>query len=157
MQNFVVFTRGRTGSSAICEELDKYRSVVSHQELFRDIPGDPVTRDAWERFGEQCFIDPIRQELGIPDRLLPYQLYLETKGESANIAEYYAYLTENAQSRGATILGYKLLAHHYLSYAEQGLQQQLCSADTKVLYLMRKDPVREAISGASHMRNINDN
>lgn len=147
MERFVVFTRGRTGSSAICDELDAYPEISCHQELFRLIPEGSFVRNSWEQHGIRCFEPNLRKQLGVPDRVLPFDLFLESEHEPLGIEAYYKYLERAAASENSRVLGHKMLTRHFDDRCEYDMFAYLRAVDTKVLYLARRDPVREAISG----------
>lgn len=148
MRHFIVFTRGRTGSSAICDELDACRRVSCHQELFRVIEGDAVTQAAWREHGARCFEEPVRSRLGVPDRVLPLGLYRTTPQWTGQLGSYFAYLEDRARAEGSRVLGYKVLTRHVDDWESLDLLGWLARKGHKVVYLLRRDPVREAISGA---------
>ncbi|MCU0830685.1 MAG: sulfotransferase [Rhizobiaceae bacterium] len=117
---FCVLTRGRTGSTAICEDLDAHPGLACHQEVFRLGPRHTYTDKA--------------------DSFLAYR-----EKTSATISDYLAYLV--ATDPAATRVGFKLLINHFEERKAEALEAEFENRRIPTIFLVR-DPQAAGLSSA---------
>jgi len=158
---FVVFTRGRTGSTLICDTLDKLSSVCCGQELFRpesikllDNVKSRVSsgEGADELLKHEWLVDDLAQ-----GPVLCQEVMKLVEGNMGH-AEYFNYLENSLPDSAA--YGFKVLGNHLganIDEIEKGLES-LSRISVKVLFLQRRDVIREAfslaIAGARQIYNV---
>ncbi len=139
MNKFFIMTRGRTGSTAIIDELNKTDRVGTAQELFL-------------RFD---FSDKLDLLLQLYPLVLPFELwkvrgtwwsnlcrrYLNDEGQ---ISRYLKQAEATARGKGKDVFGFKVLSHHLEETPFLGAA--LLKRDYRVIYLTRNIP-RQVISG----------
>jgi LPS sulfotransferase NodH len=116
---FVVLTRGRTGSTVICADINQHPDVVCHEELFRSTPVSSV-------------LD-----------LAPSYEAVKKSGRTLSTADY---LTEVLSGSTAQMVGFKALLGDLDRHEAIGLEQYILE-NTKTIFLTR-EPVRMALSAA---------
>lgn len=136
MIKFVLFTRGRTGSTAVLDEINNLDTVVALQEPF--LTG----------FSSSDTLFP-----GNP-QLLRYENYLEQSNlwtkftaktlENYSLTKYLGKLTSAAMRQDKEAIGIKLLSHHASQHPS--LISVLKREGFRFIYLQR-NPVRQVISG----------
>lgn len=168
MNKFFIFTRGRTGSTAIIDELNSHSECKCHGEIFCR---DPLSRSKYKRQYEergQEFLREIRERQH--DEAIPYHLWKLMKEETdRSLKGYLAYLEDNTRESGATALGFKLL-HNQVGESKDDtgkaglgasirrlfrgqvtgkddLLELLHTSGYKAIHLMRKNVVRQVVSG----------
>lgn len=140
MERFVICARGRSGSSAIRDELNGHPQVVCHGELFRPNPlRHPNVRQAFEEFGKEY-----PKKANTSDLVLPFRLYTsdsENVVTASGFGAYMAYLESEAGC--AKAVGAKVLANH----VSGEVLFPICAAnDVFVLILRRRNQLRQAVS-----------
>ena len=130
VSNFVIFTRGRTGSFTIRTELDSHFKIVCHGELFH-----PQTA---EQLKAKFALDPA-----------PYDVFKKRVGDSYR--EYYErYLREVIKSsrrqKPDAIVGFKILNWQAVAHSRQRLLRILSRQGFVFLHLIRRNTVRQAVS-----------
>lgn len=137
MKNFFVLTRGRTGSTAIIDSLNKSNSIVAAQELFI-------------RYAVK------NKKTNSNDQILPrFDLWLDSRkrylkiieifaGQSHVMNKYLALAESTALSRDNKDFGFKVVSHHLDE--RPGLKELLLEREYKAVYLTRNIP-RQVISG----------
>ena len=132
MKIFYILTRGRTGSTAVIDSLNKTNSICTAQELFLKYN---FNRNV-ERF------------------IMPYDLWLEQTpflqrmyGKLLNnevlIDSYLRMAEGRAMSTGKTAFGFKVLSHHFDQ--RPNLKDALLERGYRAIYLRRNVP-RQVIS-----------
>lgn len=122
MKQFVVLTRGRTGSTPIVADINQHPAIDCHQEVFRS---EPVVS--------------------------PQDMALSFVGEAMRspglTAEQYVSGLAVQSSPGAQAVGFKLLLNQIDERGASGLMDFLLSGRLLVVFLSR-DPIRSALSAA---------
>ena len=137
VSNFVIFTRGRTGSTTIRTELDSHFKIVCHGELFH-----PQTA---EQLKAKFALDPA-----------PYDVFKKRVGDSDT--EYYErYLREVIKSsrrqKPDAIVGFKLLYGQATAHKRKRFLRILSRQGFVFLHLIRRNTVRQAVSSmVAHKR-----
>lgn len=121
MKRFFVYTRGRTGSSALVDDLNQHPQIVCHQELLAE--------------NENFIAGPSRENC--------YSLWMN-KVNNPSIEAYWEYLDVLASTAGASINGMKILVNQFEERTPDGIEA-VWNTDVKIIYLVR-DPVCEAVS-----------
>ena len=141
MTRFFVMTRGRTGSTAIIDELNNVKTVMAAQELFikHEFKG---------------LKNRIEQNLPLP-AMVPFHFWKTNSswwkktlrrfldGQKL-VYEYLKQIESIAQCKGAAAFGFKLLSHHFNQ--TPFLKECLIDQGYRVIYLTRSIP-RQVISG----------
>ncbi|ATX80296.1 hypothetical protein Ga0123461_1884 [Mariprofundus aestuarium] len=157
MKNFIVFTQGRTGSTAIVDELDKHPQIMCHQELFIHKVNAPKVMEAYEKHGPS-FMDHVDN----PYRYLPMEFFFRQfhSFKIGRFGFYYqngklfsqkkllkTYLEGLKASNGNNekAVGFKILVNHFHKWPE--LYACLLEADYSVIYLERRNVVKKVLSG----------
>lgn len=140
MKKFIMLTRGRTGSTAIMDSLNKTRSITTAQELFikykikeNGRPGEQmrklITRyDLW-RHENMGFYSSIREKLMRSD---------------TSLIKYLDQVENSIEQTGAQAFGFKVISHHFKQ--RPGLKETLGKRGYSAVYLTRNIP-RQVISG----------
>lgn len=152
MKKFIILTRGRTGSTIICDSFGKIDGVTCGQELL--LPrGATGIEDIVSVFKEGRTVEAIEEKTprwpiwhedsGIPK--LPYCLFNEVI-EGTSLDDYFKYLAVNNECTEA--IGFKVLSNHlgnsWASITEY--MKELVELGVSVIYLQRRDIQREALS-----------
>ncbi len=157
LQNFIILTRGRTGSTAIVDEINSHPEVICHQELF--LPGSDEFGNLYEKYvnGEDVFnagtyvLCPfplfIRAHLSIENwNILP----MEKRRGALDL--YWDYIISSHHKPGAKALGFKMMWHHDDVF--NGVVNYLNKNNFSVIYLKRNS-ARMVISGmVAKQRNV---
>lgn len=105
---FVIYTKGRTGSSPIANELNSHPALCCHQELLRDIGQDPSVMEAYEKHGAD-YINLHRMPLaGETDSVLPFDLFMKETGRENNLDELYVLSEGGCGGAGEKIGGFQV-------------------------------------------------
>lgn len=139
MKKFIIMTRGRTGSTAIIDELNKTDRVGTAQELFL----------------RYDFSDKLDLLLQLYPLVLPFELWKARGSWWSNIyrgcldAEglinsYLKQAEATASRKGKDVFGFKVLSHHFEETPFLGAA--LLKRNYRVIYLTRNIP-RQVISG----------
>jgi len=158
ISKFFIYTRGRTGSTPICDELDNHPNIICHQELFMpDAWHLGGMYEAYQEHGEVIF-----QEKGTDYKVLPFSLYLKSydevhkngrhlfckqgkvKTRSEVLDDYFDLFEEKWISDETTHVGFKILSEHFIAWPE--LWSALNIRGYQALYLSR-NPVLRVLSG----------
>jgi len=142
MTNFFLFTLGRTGSTAVIDELASHSSISCHGEIFRRNGAlTPKAQVQYEQEGD----DYLRYRL-TNDLVLPYKMFLQLpEAKSLGYSGYLDSLNERTLAEGKKIFGFKLLLNQ--STENPGLIEELGDKKFKALHLIRKNVVRKTVSG----------
>lgn len=151
MKRFFMYTDGRTGSTAICDELGKHASICCWQELLSygfGISAQDASSSSLSALEEKY-----------ADSVLPYEVFkLHHVGDlrgKAVLRQYIEYLESKARQRGKDAIGFKVLYHHASHWEADGALEVLRDLNFLVLHNMRLDLARKFVSGAiARMRNI---
>lgn len=135
MVKYFVFTTGRTGSTAICDELNSRDDMVCWQELFNTIYGHHLEQDNVTLSGEEEHF----QEFG-----LPCQVY-QGLNPGTTVADFLAY-TEDRSAGMAAAMGFKLLYYEPELWEGGRLLWQLKERGYKCLHLIRRDHTSRTLS-----------
>jgi len=133
MKNFIIMTRGRTGSTAIVDVLNKASGLCVFQELFLKYEFDKKKQhlvapyDLWKQKGS--FISLLLKKIS---------------KESKNIENYLKDVDKTVAKKGNKAFGFKLLSHNFNERPE--LKTELMKRSFQVIYLTRNIP-RQVISG----------
>ncbi len=136
---FILFTYGRTGSTAILDELNNINSIVAVQELFIKMDFDPKKRHDQK---EWPIVPPYNYW-----KLCDDTLYLQRGQQQSNKELISLYLDEAERlvfQQNALSFGFKILSHHFIQ--NEGLLENLIKRRYKAVYLKRNMP-RMVISG----------
>lgn len=117
---FTVLTRGRTGSSALIDDLDQHPEIVCHQELFR---AEPLT---------------------FPSDKVPI---FEVAKRDIQFLSSRDYLQEVATHSPGKLVGFKTLMFHLELRSDASLESYIFESSMPIIFLTR-DPVRAALSAA---------
>jgi len=156
MKGFIVFTQGRTGSTAIVDELGKHPQIACHQELFINRVNAPKLMEAYETYGTR-FLDHVEN----PYKVLPMEFYYRqfhslklgrfglffrdgTLYSQKKLLAHYLDELKNP-SETAEAIGFKVLVNHFYKWPE--LYECLLAADYAAIYLERKNVVKKVLSG----------
>lgn len=142
MNKFFIMTRGRTGSTAIIDELNKVNGVRAAQELFikKDFTND-MKRHGFEKL---CVLH---------NSMMPFELwkagtrrrwYERWLISDAPLNRYLDKVESVASEEGCEAFGFKALSHHFQDTPR--LDQSLCERGYQAIYLKRNIP-RQVISG----------
>jgi len=69
-RNFFIFTRGRTGSTAIVDELGKHPEITTMQEIFTQLKNSPTLAVACEKYGKNFY-----RHIESPLQILPFDAW----------------------------------------------------------------------------------
>lgn len=155
---FFVYTRGRTGSTAIIDEINKHPDITCWQELFIALSKDPMMEGFYKKHGVH-FDD---YEIGMewrPSfelwskqyrkiRLLKMDLYLNNlkPATSATMAQQYLEEIERREiDRSKQAVGFKLI--QVQAENTPGLFRVLKKQKYKAIYLERVNIIKRVISG----------
>lgn len=141
MKNFFVMTRGRTGSTAVMDSLNKTSSITAAQELFikykanktYSLPADKSDRVILR-------YDPWRQQsVGRLKRVSEWLMRNDT-----SIVKYLDQVEKTVSKTDAKAFGFKVISHHFKQ--RPGLKENLAKRGYSACYLTRNIP-RQVISG----------
>jgi hypothetical protein len=155
---FVILTRGRTGSTAIIDEIDRHQNIFCCQELFINLRAAPDLYSLYKKHGVSF------EEYGFHDKwfpifalwskqfkksgLLSKAPFLKKVYSPANVRRASRYLNElesRSVSLGYGVVGFKLLEHQVAEIP--GFMALLKGRGYKMIYLERKNVVRQVLSG----------
>lgn len=138
MKNFFVMTRGRTGSTAVMDSLNKSNNIIAAQELFIN----------WGLNNKEIN--------NFKNIITPrFDLWLNTKKIYLNIVriiflrkyifkQYIEHVESKVLGVDAKAFGFKVISHHFDE--RPGLKALLLERGYKAIYLKRNIP-RQVISG----------
>ena len=158
LTRFFIYTRGRTGSTAIIDEMNFHPDITCWQELFIELSNDPMVADFYRRHGVN-FADYEIKMHWHPTfdlwrrqfrqfQILNKHLYLYGKlpVTAARMVRYYLNSVEETEhARSKRSVGFKLLENQ--AENTPGLVQALKRSNYKAIYLERVNVVRRVISG----------
>ncbi len=139
MKRFFVYTTGRTGSTAICDELNNHPSIVCHQELFST--GYP---DKEVQLYNLSFKDLVSE---FSPEAVPFRFYKNQFDEATCLDEYITYLDQYARNKGAKCSGFKLLYNHATAWEDLDILSKCKRYDYSVLHCIRVDLAKLILSG----------
>ncbi|WP_038246571.1 sulfotransferase [Ghiorsea bivora] len=158
MEKFFMFTQGRTGSTAIIDELNKHPEIACLQELFIPKVNAPILMDAHEKYAENFL-----EHVDSPYPLVPFEVFrlqykkvfsfpMDVYRRSGKfkrfgqiMLDYLDAIEQYGKEQGATAVGFKALTNHV--DAHPGILEKLRQGDYQVLYLERKNVVNKVLSG----------
>lgn len=144
-RNFFMYTDGRTGSSAICDEINNHQELVCWQELFTY--GADVSD-----FEGASMADAPALEKDLELDVLYYEMFRTLSPPFSHgkqcLEAYFAYLATKAAEQNAKKFGFKLLYNHATHWKDEGLIALLLKREYKIIHNLRLDFVRKYISGA---------
>ena len=110
IKNFILTTRGRTGSTAIIDELDRCHSIVALDEIFRKISANETDDALNKKFPLMLPFDSWKDRSNHWQKFLAYF----NKGEVYFARKYLLRLEELALKQKETkAFGWKVLSHHF--------------------------------------------
>ncbi|ATX80295.1 hypothetical protein Ga0123461_1883 [Mariprofundus aestuarium] len=159
-EKFFIFTRGRTGSTAIIDELDNHPDIVALQELFISLEKSPELSKAYLEHGKGFY-----KHISAPYQVLPYGAWSSQYRRFRLPVIGVTYLACNRlisekgmlslyldQSEQRTLLsgqgkrfGFKVLANHFDERPD--LAGALKARGYMAIYLERKNTVKLILSG----------
>lgn len=143
MRQFFLMTRGRTGSSAIIDELSKVKRVRSAAlELFLKMDFDELLKKHPKTLENLGYMKPY--ELWKPGGPWWRRLFSKCTSEKTLINQYLAELEASALREGSEVFGFKVLSHHFEE--TPSLKDILLKRGYRSIYLTRNIP-RQVISG----------
>ncbi|AGS38788.1 hypothetical protein [Cycloclasticus zancles] len=157
LTKFVILTRGRTGSTAIVDETNQHQDISCKQEVFVSLRVTPLYAlyqkygTSFEEYGfnEEWFpIFALWLKQFKKSRLLSKVNFLKKIYNPLNIRRVNRYLDElenHGVNLGCEVLGFKLLEHQVAEIP--GFIALLKQRNYKVIYLERKNVVRQVLSG----------
>ncbi len=113
MDKFIVMTRGRTGSTAIIDELNQLGSIFSGQELFTSLEYNQWSVEVISQDYEA--IEPLSYWLG-KDSLIR-SLTRRLRGDKYLISKYFRFAEDNAKELNKNAFGFKIISHHLVGNA----------------------------------------
>ncbi|MEZ0148683.1 MAG: hypothetical protein AB9Q19_05115 [Candidatus Reddybacter sp.] len=140
MSKFIVMTRGRTGSTAIIDELNQLDSVFSGQELFTSLEYNQWSSEVISQDYEA--IEPFSYWLG-KDNLMR-SLIRRLRGDKHLISKYLRFAEDKAKELNKNSFGFKIISHHLVGNVP--LVEVLSKQSYSVIYLTR-NLSRQIISG----------
>lgn len=145
MRKFLIFSRGRTGSSAIADEFNMHPDVTCHGEVFwPKLSGRPKLKTAYEEFGREYFLENIWR-----DRIMLYAIFSENNSTQLMTEEsfngYFNYLVLEAQKDNSLAVGGKFM--NCTNPPRRDLLDWCYKADVHLVYLSRQNILRQVISG----------
>ncbi|WP_339641372.1 sulfotransferase [uncultured Porticoccus sp.] len=137
MKNFFIMTRGRTGSTAIIDSLNKSKNIVSAQELFIKLPYK-------KHQDEEYYTSTPRFDVWSESKGYHFKIFQRFLGQSFIIRKYLAQIEKINANNKTIAFGFKVLSHHFEE--RPMLKYILQKRAYKVVYLTRNIP-RQVISG----------
>lgn len=154
---FVVLTRGRTGSTAILDELNKHEDIICLQELFISLDSDPMLKNLFDkhgvnfdRYGLQGWFPTfdLWSKKARVFKLFSKNIYFY-KGKllttSKIMKTYMQEMEAHVFDLGSKSIGFKLLGHQVPNLP--AFLAVLKDMGYKVIYLERKNVVKQVLSG----------
>ena len=136
MKKFAIVTRGRTGSTAVIDELGKIGNLCTTQELFLRGPFNPNNENLFKIYYK--LIPPFdlwKQNLGWKKLILPnYYLGLKYLNEASLLA----------RKSGSKGFGWKVLSHHF---DERPFLIKLLKRNNYNIIYLRRNSTRQVLSG----------
>jgi len=160
-EKFIIFTRGRTGSTAIVDEIDLHNQASCLQEPFIPLSGSKKLM-VYVNKGEKIDFEGVLKDKGF----LPFEFWLKQwhsmrlfgksifwqdfrwHGISGLLKVYLEELRSGERQKQHEELkafGFKLLIHHLNNWPS--LMQIIKDDGYKVVYLERKNVVKQVLSG----------
>ena len=155
-KNFIVLTRGRTGSTVVCDTLGGQSQVFCGQELFRPMKSDELeiskeiidnnesSQEDYQLISKKVGKLIVGAQYFHDDLELPFTAFNHVYG-NFSYQNYFEYLN---MCHDKEAVGFKVLSHH-LNESWSGITtalEELGEFGVKVLYLQRHDVLREAFS-----------
>ena len=134
-------TRGRTGSTAVMDSLNKTSSITTAQELFIKYKTNEKNSQPANKSDRVILrYDPWRQQnLGRLERVSEWLMRNDT-----SIVKYLDQVENTASKTDAKAFGFKVISHHFKQ--RPGLKENLVERGYSAIYLTRNIP-RQVISG----------
>lgn len=137
MKYFFVMTRGRTGSTAVMDSLNKSKNIVAAQELFIKYAVKNKKTNAHDQILPRFDLWLDSRKLNLPF----FQLF----SKNLHAMKKYLDLAENnPTNKDSKAFGFKVISHHFDE--RPGLKDLLLEREYKAVYLTRNIP-RQVISG----------
>lgn len=145
LKKFVLVTRGRTGSTAVLDELGKTSRVCTTQELF--LLGNFVPEDYEHHYRLLPPFDIWKQQGGWWKRRLPYY-----SSDQRQASDYLVHAETLAQRKGVEGFGWKVLSHQFEE--RPFLSKLLKRHGYRVIYLGRKSAPQVLSGMVANQRGI---
>jgi len=154
---FVVLTRGRTGSTAIVDEINKHPDITCLQELFISLDSDPMLKGLFDKHGVNFDRYSLQDWFPTFDlwskkarvfKLLSKSIYFyegRLLTTSKIIEAYMQEMEGHVSGFGCEAIGFKLLGHQVPNLP--AFLAVLKDRGYKVIYLERKNVVKQVLSG----------
>lgn len=151
MKRFVIYTKGRTGSTAIKEELNSHPKIVCHGEIFRPIALDS---ERLQKALKEHGFNYVKLG-GTHDSVVPYNVHqssfigdidendVSRENYKQKISDYFDYLADDASEQGGSAVGAKLIG---AKIDRNELFRVFKDLDISVLFLTRQNALRQIIS-----------
>ncbi|MGZ8362624.1 MAG: sulfotransferase [Caulobacteraceae bacterium] len=138
MTPFIVLTRGRTGSTAICTELNSHPDILCYGEIARPNPlARAPIKALWDQYGPDYVKHHPRETA------LPLHLHAGSMGErKVTAGEFAAWVDYLAGISSDKTVGFKMLENH-APHVEGGYGSM---AGCRVVVLNRHNLLRQAVS-----------
>lgn len=155
MQKFIVFGRGRSGTTVIADEISR------HPEVALPVERIELEGQLWERIepfarGEAPAFADAREIVAGWEEPLPYELWLWQRGATDNLQARIAYLEDFeacGAAAGAKAVGFKIIDNQLGERV--GLPELLAQRGYSVVNIHRRNVVRHALSGLiAHRRGV---
>lgn len=133
-------TRGRTGSTAIIDELNQLSSVLAGQELFTNLAYNQWSAEVISQ--DYKSLEPFSYWQGkdTPMQFLTRKLF----GNKHLIAKYLTFAEHHTEAQGKNAFGFKVISHHLTN--DRALINILLKRNYSIVYLTR-NLSRQIISG----------
>lgn len=137
MKKFFVMTRGRTGSTAVIDSLNKSKNILAAQELF-------IKFEVKNHKDEKLYGLTPRFDIWYESKKCYLSLIQKITGRLHIFRKYFKEIENRSLSKDRKAFGFKVLSHHFEQRPE--LKQLLLEREYKSIYLTRNVP-RQVISG----------
>jgi LPS sulfotransferase NodH len=145
IERFVLMTRGRTGSTAIIDEINAIKNVSAEQELFRKEDFRDVMKKLFmQRYESNVVIPYELWKLWKRQASCPNDIQEESQVNRELVGAYLDEMSLIAQKNGKVVFGFKLLSHHFVETTF--LKENIIDKNFGIIYLTRNLP-RQVISG----------
>lgn len=155
---FVILTRGRTGSTVIVDEINQHQNISCKQEVFVSLREGTPVYSLYQKFGTDF------SKYGFNREWIPtFQLWSKQFAKGGvfsrgsvfkkiqylfgghKVNKYLDELENHGANLGCSVLGFKLLEHQVSEIPN--FMSILKQRNYKVIYLERKNVVRQVLSG----------
>ena len=158
ISKFFIYTRGRTGSTAVIDEINKHPDITCWQELFIALSSDAMMESFYQRHGVRFSDYEIKMHWRPTFELWSRQFrkvhmlnsvfYLENRMPRTSAGMVRRYLEETSQielEMRKKAVGFKLLQNQ--ADVARGFFRILKESGYKAIYLERVNVVKRVISG----------